>query len=87
MVARGKSLPKIIEIENKMVEIKALLKQKRPALSEDEIEELVVFLLNKTLPYHLKNVSAQTINDAVHRQRCSLKQNRQILDPEMFQNI
>tara|TARA_Y100000780_G_scaffold232456_1_gene264154 strand:- start:78856 stop:79008 length:153 start_codon:yes stop_codon:yes gene_type:complete len=47
MVARGKSLPKIIEIENKMVEIKALLKQKRPRLSEEEIEELVVYLLNQ----------------------------------------
>ena len=54
MVARGKSLPKIIEIENKMVEIKALLKQKRPALSEDEIEELVVFLFNPKLCLDLK---------------------------------
>lgn len=47
MVARGKSLPKIVEIESKMNEIRQLLEQKDPKLSREEIEELVLFLINQ----------------------------------------
>ena len=47
MVARGKTLPKIGEIENKMRELRQLLEKKDPKLSTEEIEELVLFLINQ----------------------------------------
>ena len=47
MVARGKTLPKIVEIENKMVEIRAVLEKKEPTMSPEDIEELVVYLLSQ----------------------------------------
>lgn len=47
MVSRGKSLPKLCEIESKMDELRRLLEKKDPQLSSDEIEELVLFLINQ----------------------------------------
>lgn len=47
MVCRGKTLPKIGEIESKMDELRQVLDQKEPKLSSDEIEELVLFLINQ----------------------------------------
>ena len=47
MVARGKSLPNLCEIENKMNELRSLLGEKEPKMSSDEIEELVLYLINQ----------------------------------------
>lgn len=47
MVARGKSLPKVGEIEMKMEELRQMLEQKEPKLSGEEIEELMVYLSNQ----------------------------------------
>ena len=47
MVARGKNLPRLGEIEVKMEEIRQLLENKEPRLSSEEIDELVLFMINQ----------------------------------------
>lgn len=47
MIARGQKLPKLGEIETKMEQLRHLLEQKEPQLTNEEVEELVLFLINQ----------------------------------------